>query len=74
MTDTYKTIMQTIKLIIIDEDELLYMHGCKDKYVTVIFGGQNIRGSAILIHFVGNIFVVAAWFVGKGRQGCFIRK
>ncbi len=39
----------------------------------VIFGGQNIRGSAILRHFVGNIFVVAAWIVGKGRQGRFIR-
>ncbi len=39
----------------------------------VIFGGQNIRGSAILRHFVDNIFVVAAWIVGKGRQGRFIR-
>ena len=39
----------------------------------VIFGGQNIRGSAILRHFVGNIFVVAACTAGKGRQGHFIR-
>ncbi len=30
------------------------------------FGGQNIRGSAILRHFVGNIFVVAACTAGKG--------
>ncbi len=37
------------------------------------FGGQNIHGSAILRHFVDNIFVVAAWIVGKGRQGRFIR-
>ncbi len=34
------------------------------------FGGQNIRGSAILRHFVGNIFVVAACTAGKGS---FIR-
>ena len=32
-----------------------------------------IRGSAILIHFVGNIFVVGACTAGKGRQGRFIR-
>ncbi len=37
------------------------------------FRGQNIRGSAILRHFVGNIFVVAACTAGKGRQGRFIR-
>ncbi len=35
--------------------------------------GQNICGSAILRHFVDNIFVVATWIVGKGRQGRFIR-
>ncbi len=38
-----------------------------------IFGGQNIRGSAILRHFVGNIFVVGACTARKGRQGRFIR-
>ncbi len=31
----------------------------------VIFGGQNIRGSAILRDFVCNIFVVAACTAGK---------
>ena len=36
------------------------------------FRGTNIRGSAILRHFVGNIFVVAACTAGKGRQGRFI--
>ncbi len=33
-----------------------------------MFGGENIRGSAILRHFVGNIFVVGACTAGKGRQ------
>ena len=35
----------------------------------VFFGGQNICCSAILRHFVGNIFVVGA---GNGRQSRFI--
>ncbi len=39
----------------------------------VIFGGQNIRGSEIFRHFVGNIFVIRACTAGKGRQGHFIR-
>ena len=37
------------------------------------FGGKNLRGSAILRHFVGNIFMVGACTAGKGRQGRFIR-
>ncbi len=45
----------------------------KNTVYRVIFGEQNIRGSAILRHFVGNIFVVAACTAGKGRQGRFIR-
>ena len=37
--------------------------------------GQNIRGSAILRHFVDNIFVVAAWIVGKvGKVTSFVGK
>ena len=36
-------------------------------------GDKIFRGSAILRHFVGNIFVVAACTAGKGRQGRFIR-
>ncbi len=39
----------------------------------VIFGGQNIRGSAILRHFVGNIFVVAACTQVKvGKVASFV--
>ncbi len=37
------------------------------------FRVTNIRDSAILRHFVGNIFVVGACTAGKGRQGRFIR-
>ncbi len=33
----------------------------------VIFGGQNICGSVILVSFVVYIFVVAACTAGKGR-------
>ncbi len=54
------------------------MEAIKNEWVVIIsklpyiagnFWGQNIRGSAILRHFVGNIFVVAACTAGKGRQG-----
>ncbi len=39
----------------------------KKQHLVVIFGGQNIRDSAILRHFLGNIFVVGAYIAGKGR-------
>ena len=52
---------------------LLSVNACTAPYRGVIFGGQNTRGSAILRHFVSNIFVVGACTAGKGRQGRFIR-
>ncbi len=42
-------------------------------YIAVIFGGQNVRGSAILRHFVGKFFEVGVCTTGKGRQGRFLR-
>ena len=40
------------------------------------FRGTNIRGSAILRHFVDNVFVVSAWIVGKevGKVASFVGK
>ncbi len=41
----------------------------------MIFGRQNIRGSAILRHFVGNIFVVGACTADKvGKVALFVGK
>ena len=38
----------------------------------VIFGGQNIRGSAILVSLCCGLYI-AACIAGKGKYGCFIR-
>ncbi len=49
-----------------DNSEVYIVHNCG------LHVYQNIRGSAMLRPFVGNIFVVAACTAGKGRQGLFI--
>ena len=50
----------------------IYIYIYRDYCIAGNFGGQNIRGSAILRHFMGNIFVVGACTAGKGKQGRFI--